>query len=588
MFSSVPRNAALQLSGTLIPKLVGQKKTADEEASRMSVEAFFSHFPELTGFILSCLQEVTRAHHMDLIPVLCLLSKLSCGVTILIDSSVMQKVYECRNCLLQLLGSPVYQVRKLAAKSYVGLVPHADACRVAAFLADELKQDQNMVSGILLALRYLVRKLRLECKNKNMESQLQEIYKLLSREPPHNYTYFNKLLYHEFMDGFRGIVHGLELYFSCVFEEVVTEKTLDDLFQPGVSLYITRVVETYVETCDSQGLVEAWHNATQFLKSHPQLLISCFTSVRWRVENDKTLPESSKLGLLAVMLRVLSETVGKYPVYVLVPLFDAMIQLLRHPEVNVEVTEQDVLMFQHNVNAFPLMAALFSYHLKTRPSVCIEDIKFSLQVIKIIEHRSKTFHYNEEYRLDVARSVYLLAPCFQKIFVRVLRSCQDGEVVRDIVVIILNVLLDLLQDEDVDVRKEAARCVVVCLGVDVEQNPYTSLRNILNPSTLLSLLPVEIVVEFLWDKLCYTDQLQEVTACQQDKHTNPFDMGVDNIYSEEIKLINLTTDSLLSVLRQADVSETRRLKEIILNMSCSFQDDSAKILSTLDKIQKCK
>jgi hypothetical protein len=104
---SVYRNAALQLSGALIPKLVGQKKIQDEEltlGSSVSVEEFFGHFPELADFMLTSMQKAANCHpsqslqqHADLIPM------LSLGSEIFISVSLAQTIAQYRASFLQLI-----------------------------------------------------------------------------------------------------------------------------------------------------------------------------------------------------------------------------------------------------------------------------------------------------------------------------------------------------------------------------------------------------------------------------------------------------------------------------------------------------
>ena len=72
------------LSGTLISRMVGQKKTRAEHLNSMTAGEFFTHYPELETFLVEQVQEAVREHgkgmlHPSLFPVLSILAKLGTG-----------------------------------------------------------------------------------------------------------------------------------------------------------------------------------------------------------------------------------------------------------------------------------------------------------------------------------------------------------------------------------------------------------------------------------------------------------------------------------------------------------------------------
>ena len=78
---------ALHLSGTIIQRMLGQKKTKDDTLNTMTVQEFFTHYPALQDFLLEQMLSAVRQHqgaglklHPSLFPVLAILAKLSAGV----------------------------------------------------------------------------------------------------------------------------------------------------------------------------------------------------------------------------------------------------------------------------------------------------------------------------------------------------------------------------------------------------------------------------------------------------------------------------------------------------------------------------
>ncbi|MGH0163722.1 UNVERIFIED_CONTAM: hypothetical protein FKN15_062973 [Acipenser sinensis] len=123
------RNAAIQLFSALCARMLGQRRSRDDSSAQngMSPPAFFTHYPELKGFLL---QELQRAGdpgqgsgegRLRLIPslhsVLTLLARLQPGVE---DEARSLSVF--LDPLLRLAGSPIYAVRVMAAKALVAMV----------------------------------------------------------------------------------------------------------------------------------------------------------------------------------------------------------------------------------------------------------------------------------------------------------------------------------------------------------------------------------------------------------------------------------------------------------------------------------
>ncbi|XP_041095981.1 thyroid adenoma-associated protein homolog [Polyodon spathula] len=162
------RNAAIQLFSALCARMLGQRRSRHDSSAQngMSPAAFFTHYPELKGFLL---QELQRAGdpgqgsgegRLHLFPslhsVLTLLARLQPGVE---DEARSLSVF--LDPLLQLAGSPIHAVRVMAAKALVAMVSPSEQKTVLLRLVDELPGrktpcSHNHLHGQLLQIEALL------------------------------------------------------------------------------------------------------------------------------------------------------------------------------------------------------------------------------------------------------------------------------------------------------------------------------------------------------------------------------------------------------------------------------------------------
>lgn len=125
------RNAALQLYGALVPKLIGQTKSQGEDnfvKSSISPDELFSHVPSLWNYIKASLQEASAAPniltaHSNIVPILSLLSSMANRYAVNqlcleetekigISIANLEDIFPS---LIMLIGSPIYNIRNITA-----------------------------------------------------------------------------------------------------------------------------------------------------------------------------------------------------------------------------------------------------------------------------------------------------------------------------------------------------------------------------------------------------------------------------------------------------------------------------------------
>lgn len=153
------RNAALQLYGALVPKLIGQKKasgTGDETIATVACDELRTHSPELWTYINDQLREVNTSDkvlsHSILIPILNMLANSAMRYNFSSDATVKKASEDSLlQSLVNLLDSPVLTVRRLVAKSIFNIYCFDD---IYDILIDQDWVSENFFHGVLILIAH--------------------------------------------------------------------------------------------------------------------------------------------------------------------------------------------------------------------------------------------------------------------------------------------------------------------------------------------------------------------------------------------------------------------------------------------------
>ncbi|XP_063958561.1 tRNA (32-2'-O)-methyltransferase regulator THADA-like [Lytechinus pictus] len=196
------QNSSMQLLGSLIARIFGQKKVQDEhsQVNTLSASEFFQRYPRLRLYLLQEVRKAAALHQRGsssapeggrlhlvptLHPVLLVLTKLGSGIT---TEGQKRELEEFIEPICSLASSPVYSVRDLASRAILPLLAqNEEVSNMAAQLLDtippsstSLIASQNRLHGNLL----LIQRLLTSCINKKslQEEKVQELTdKFMSR-----------------------------------------------------------------------------------------------------------------------------------------------------------------------------------------------------------------------------------------------------------------------------------------------------------------------------------------------------------------------------------------------------------------------
>lgn len=644
--SSGCRNAALQLSGALISKLAGQKKIQDEEMTSgggVSVEELFSHFPELNQFMLVLLQKAANCHpsqalehHADLIPMLSLLATVAVGTEIFISASLVDTIAQYRVYFLQLISSPIYYVRKLAAKAYERFTPFSSTYQSIISLVNKLQMHdtvcdggqfsclslgENDLNGILLTLNCLTKKLKHDNENMpKLENKVSEIITVLKEHVNSctmwdSYTYFNRTLLLEIIEDSFNTAETVYISADETFKRILdVHKTLKKenhrtSFKPGLLLWAAKVIDVILKKCCPRYLVSAWYNSYTLCGHYSDVMKLAFVSLKWRLLHDKQIDVAVKALLFSALLKVCLDITEEC--HVLFSLLDIMLVLIQETKLNVFITFKELQKIsvwsltprrsksEYSKVALPVVAGLLSLYFAHRQCLELESelLEFVLKLANCIRDRTDVLKFEEDFRLSAAMAVHLMAPSLRSMLVASLQESSTA-VREEITEILLDAELTLLQDEDRDVRIEAARFVSVCtaeINQSLMMNPYSSLTKLVRPDILLTLLTISQAMTFLWNRLCFFPyELYDAQGqcCENSREngriTSPFDHGTYNIYSEGTKVIDMLGMSLLDIIKVASEEKRSDLRKLVINRMVNFEGDAELVFSLLKRIESCK
>ncbi|XP_074659544.1 tRNA (32-2'-O)-methyltransferase regulator THADA-like [Tubulanus polymorphus] len=156
------RNAATQLFGTVLSKVLGQKRMKDETSifnSSLTLNQFFAQYPDLRQFMFGLLRSCHSTGRIQptIFPILAILARLSPGADI--DLTEFKEFHEA---LFGLLKNPIYAVRELTAASTPVFIAKKDIHKyMLDIVCDKLPNsaevcNQNELHGLLMLLEKLL------------------------------------------------------------------------------------------------------------------------------------------------------------------------------------------------------------------------------------------------------------------------------------------------------------------------------------------------------------------------------------------------------------------------------------------------
>ncbi|XP_059062028.1 uncharacterized protein LOC131854862 [Achroia grisella] len=488
------RNAALQLYGALIPKLIGQKKASgseDETVSTVACDEFRTHSPNLWEHIVQSLQHCekhdTVLTHSNLVPILNVLANIARRYNFSFDTvSREESDGSLLKNLISLLGSPLYIVRRLSAKCIYNIYQFESIYKV---IMNQEYTSENVLHGTLILITFYktVGSMQLPNNFENLKS------KFIITIDSKRHSYLCRLLHEELFIGgplqLKDIIETLK--------EVVNNSD-----KHGASLWANKRVEKYIIMSQWSEVVEILNNILEQTDCEYY-----FKTILHKIKTDRNVPKDILQEIANVLL-------GYRKKFNSCTIWEILFEISL--EIDSFALKEVKVIIEYIQNYGVSYKLRYILRFIARISINIEENNL-LQLSKIINSLSDPETTDVDMRYIATLANNELANYFNKLSDEVRINCIKSAVT-------------LLQDED-----EVIRCTCSLFYRNVKMDsvilqPYIVLHKILDYTFMESVFqnPESNIQDLSRDVLTVVSD----TKCRLTDEYNPFSNDSKNIYME--------------------------------------------------------
>ncbi|XP_041981510.1 uncharacterized protein LOC121734931 [Aricia agestis] len=477
------RNAALQLYGALIPKLIGQKKSCgaeEESVITVACDEFRTHFPTLWKYILQRVETQDKTDilqsHSNLVPILNILSNMGRRYAFSCDKNQNDLKVLAVN-LVKLLDSPIYIVRRLTSRAIVNISTPE--------ILEQIKEIQYLSENFRHGLLLLVTEFE------KYDYHIEKQYELKQKLKPN--SFLCKLYYDE-------------LFNKYTFDNVDTVKNiLNDMpskrYAPGYFFWLNKTTEKYIENTSWNYIPELFKTLENYNE-----FANCCQILLKRLKNGFSIPKEIILELTNNLLNSTKQhnvsSVWEF-LYHLSSKFD----LHRNIDINILMTH----LQSHNLYSIRHIVPL-----ATRICVKNNDMINLHQIMNVINSLSNPETSDVDMRCISAIANNEIAYDFNNLL-------------DDIKIVSLKTAISLLQDEDDDIRHLSSHFYSNIVNDKKVLNPFICMNKIMGAEFLQATFkdPTTSILKVCQDLSCL------IQPCSNDSNKfNPFASDSKNIYME--------------------------------------------------------
>lgn len=489
------RNAALQLYGALIPKLIGQKKASgieEETVATVASDEFRTHSPKLWTYIQSELETKDLTDkvqlHSNLVPLLNLLANSAMRYNFSYNKMETRDLdADLLKSLFLLLDSPIFTVRRLTAQSIFNMYSFED---IYDCFQNRDCCSENFIHGSLTLVSYC-------------------------------YKYYGNRLFKEQFERlktkFTAFVHcGKHSYLSKkLFEDVFCERSLDakvmedtlseleiNCHAPGVYLWANNRIKKIIQYVPWYELPDILKMSLQQSDSEYYLRI-----LLDKIEGHDCIPAE----VLLVFAKILMSHQKKFE-------STLIWQILYQISLQIHFNDQEY---------FDIVSKVLE-----------EDIAYKLRYILpfAVKLHTSNIKTNEKQLSHLAKVIFGLTNPEVDTDIRLIAAIANNDISKSfnelpeaVKVTVIKSAVIFLQDEDEDVRMISIKILKNVCAVTDMFHPYICLVKMLDISFLKTLL-TDTGIELLYQEL--TKFLSEFLNSKPIDEYNPFANDSKNIYLE--------------------------------------------------------
>lgn len=504
----------------LLLKIVGQRNPTPTIGVRFSFEEVFFTMPRILDHLIVTLEQATNKSgesipHSDVAPVLVILASLKLTSIIILNEFIYQKVKKCRLLIEELLSSDLYAVRELAAKSLVNL--HSPN--------EMLSQTANVINNVI---KYVKSKETLRGENHL-----------------HGCLFLLKQI-HDMYPESRDVIKSSRVNLTeSLNVSLVSQTLLFDMNMVDVNISLDDFldhIENVMNVVESKRYLSIGYEQWLFavlkvlMNNHEpcQVLEKCLKRFHRGIlmtSLDLLLEFEVNEEIFPVLFKCLNCYIEKRDADAMNHIMTTFTKL-HNPRFKISFDEgffqrYDVLKelnYYHfqgvNVHFLGIVAANSGHRIDD----VLQSTNECLDITK----------YNKNIRLNAALSMLNLSSVLN-------RSDVNMKLVWTIVV-------DLVQDEEADIRSIGSACFVNIFNIDEDFGPEVAMNELFNINLVVKRLSKSEFIDLLWNKLKIVSFQQNEVLDEEE--LNPFDQGIINCYAEEVKIVKLAGDTLMDLVQR--------------------------------------
>ena len=590
------RNAALQLYGAVVPRMVGQKKVKDDSSILNCITApeFLSRHVSLSSHLynlleisldkLSCNkkssgfcnfdgnQSLNMLDKVDLtyssevvstvIPILSFLARLSPGTSLQQTDVLKRQLSQFCQLVENLLGSPMMTIRRLSGQALLSLTLPSEVINLISKLLTIFEKNyhfsnNNVINGHLIAIKIFIKNYYETLDDEIIERIIISISWMLTSEFA---CFENKNLVFEILMMIKDN--------DFINSKIEMSRKVN---QPGMSKY-TEITTSLKLNSSFTSVVELFFEENLF-NNNQDISNACFQYICSKIDLDEHSPEVDKF--VEIVWNRLNNSIIDQSIHyidyllILEKILEKKTRFSFQPS---EICIQNLTMFHNEFQGMKTASVVMTIvsHLIRLCKKNPFDIQF-LEIWSALILKYSSPNLNEDYRLSSSKC---LVNSFDKILESSFKSIEEHTI---------SACFYLLQDEDEIIRNKTSHAVHLLVSSNDKQVHHPSISLKLLADHLVSSGKINYVF-ILWKlsqgKLLHLEKLEKSLLFKNSSNKLFVSHSV-NLYQEPRYLSSLLSDAFIS---NKSILENNQeiLKEFLLQQSNLMNKEGEHLSSLID------
>lgn len=437
-----------------------------------------------------------------------------------------------------LLSSRIYIIRRLAAKSFANFCDYSNLkdCiitiknTISLINSEDNNTNNNKIHGLVLTLYFLQMRYRVNSLTNKAENviNIDELN-------------FRRISY--FTSSFLQDIQPTK-YLSM--DKIIKIRSHENENKIGIDQWIKKQIKSFVLNATENELL----NGIDLIQEESVALDQLFDYLEKRIKNNNLSLEGMKKILQYIRQKItephlINEAILRTTLWIFCEYklsIDLKMDLLNNSFNYINKHKKESL---ESALIVPVLLILFPQNF---------DFNHNLITILVneIQNRSNPKIFNENFRLHASFALFVIGE-------KLLSKFFNNEIIMEN---ILNSTITLLQDENIDIRKQTTKFASSILKEHNTMNPNICLRKLIDHIFLKVFFTKKTLFLFYWKNIFPLDHNVEYNN-EQILIKSPFQLDIVNIYAEEIRIIDIYHENLSNFVKELENENKEECKKYI-------------------------